>query len=296
MTVVLRTIPETRHWVQTERASNRTLALVPTMGSFHEGHLSLIRRARQSCDRTIVSIFVNPLQFGPGEDYESYPRDFDRDLSLATQEGVDAVFHPAAEEMYPSGLVTSMRVSIGVGKLGEALCGASRPGHFQGVATIVAKLFHIVQPDRAFFGQKDAQQALIVRTMALDLNWPLQSEVCPTVREADGVAYSSRNRCLSKEERSRATVLYHSLRLAESLIQSGERNAASVEQQMQKQIQKMIRAVPGDEIDYARVVDPATLEGLQQIRGEVLAAVAVRFGKTRLIDNLIIAPETRGKG
>ena len=288
MTVVLRTIPETRHWVQTERTGSGTLGLVPTMGSFHEGHLSLIRRARLCCDRTVVSIFVNPSQFGPGEDYESYPRDFDRDLSLAAQEGVDAVFHPETEEMYPNGMVTS----IGVGKLGEVLCGASRPGHFQGVATVVAKLFHIVQPDRAFFGQKDAQQALIVRTMALDLNWPLQIEVCPTVREADGVAYSSRNRCLSAEERSRATVLYRSLRMAESLIQSGERNAASVEQQMQN----MIRAVPGAEIDYARVVDPATLEGLQQIRGEVLAAVAVRFGKTRLIDNLIIAPETRGKG
>ena len=294
MTVVLRTIPEARRWVRTERTSSGALGLVPTMGSFHEGHLSLIRRARQICDRTIVSIFVNPLQFAPGEDYESYPRDFDRDLSLATQEGVDAVFHPEAGEMYPSGLVTS----VGVGKLGEVLCGASRPGHFQGVATVVAKLFHIVQPDRAFFGQKDAQQALIIRTMVLNLNWPLQIEVCPTVREPDGVAYSSRNRYLSAEERSRATVLYRSLRLAESLIQSGERNVACVEQQMQKQIQKMIHAVPGAEIDYARLVDPATLEGLQQIRGEVLAAVAVRFGKTRLIDNLSIkiAPERQARG
>ena len=291
MTVVLRTIPETRRWVQTERTSSGALGLVPTMGSFHEGHLSLIRRARQSCDRTIVSIFVNPLQFGPGEDYESYPRDFERDLSLATQEGVDAVFHPEEGEMFPSGLVES----VGVGKLGEALCGASRPGHFQGVATVVAKLFHVVQPDRAFFGQKDAQQALIIRTMVLNLNWPLQIEVCPTVREADGLAYSSRNRYLSVEERTQATVLYRSLRLAESLIHSGERNAASVEQQIQKQIQQVIRAVPEAEIDYARVVDPATLEGLQQIRGEVLAVVAVRFGKTRLIDNLsIIAPERQG--
>ena len=282
MTVVLRTIPETRRWVQSERTSSRTLGLVPTMGSFHEGHLSLIRRARQSCDRTMVSIFVNPLQFAPGEDYVRYPRDLDRDLSLATREGVAAVFHPETEEMYPNGIVTS----IGVGKLGEALCGASRPGHFQGVATVVAKLFNIVQPDLAFFGQKDAQQTLIMKTMTQELNWPLQIVVCATVREPDGVAYSSRNSYLSAEERSRASVLYRSLRLAENLIHSGARDAAGVEGEMRK----MIQDVSGAELDYARVVDPVTLEALQQINGEVLAAVAVRFGKTRLIDNLIIAP------
>ena len=287
MTVVLRTIPETRRWVQSERTSSRTLGLVPTMGSFHEGHLSLIRRARQSCDRTMVSIFVNPLQFAPGEDYVRYPRDLDRDLSLATREGVAAVFHPETEEMYPNGIVTS----IGVGKLGEALCGASRPGHFQGVATVVAKLFNIVQPDLAFFGQKDAQQTLIMKTMTQELNWPLQIVVCATVREPDGVAYSSRNSYLSAEERSRASVLYRSLRLAENLIHSGAREAAGVEGEMRK----MIQDVPGAELDYARVVDPATLEALQQINGEVLAAVAVRFGKTRLIDNLIITPRGQEK-
>ena len=287
MTVVLRTIPETRRWVQSERTSSRTLGLVPTMGSFHEGHLSLIRRARQSCDRTMVSIFVNPLQFAPGEDYVRYPRDLDRDLSLATREGVAAVFHPETEEMYPNGIVTS----IGVGKLGEALCGASRPGHFQGVATVVAKLFNIVQPDLAFFGQKDAQQTLIMKTMTQELNWPLQIVVCPTVREPDGVAYNSRNSYLSAEERSRASVLYRSLRLAENLIHSGARDAAGVEGEMRK----MIQDVSGAELDYARVVDPATLEVLQQINGEVLAAVAVRFGKTRLIDNLIIAPRSQEK-
>ena len=287
MTVVLRTIPETRRWVQSERTSSQTLGLVPTMGSFHEGHLSLIRRARQSCDRTMVSIFVNPLQFAPGEDYVRYPRDLDRDLSLATREGVAAVFHPETEEMYPNGIVTS----IGVGKLGEALCGASRPGHFQGVATVVAKLFNIVQPDLAFFGQKDAQQTLIMKTMTQELNWPLQIVVCATVREPDGVAYSSRNSYLSAEERSRASVLYRSLRLAENLIHSGAREAAGVEGEMRK----LIQDVSGAELDYARVVDPATLEVLQQINGEVLAAVAVRFGKTRLIDNLIIAPRSQEK-
>ena len=287
MTVVLRTIPETRRWVQSERTSSQTLGLVPTMGSFHEGHLSLIRRARQSCDRTMVSIFVNPLQFAPGEDYVRYPRDLDRDLSLATREGVAAVFHPETEEMYPNGIVTS----IGVGKLGEALCGASRPGHFQGVATVVAKLFNIVQPDLAFFGQKDAQQTLIMKTMTQELNWPLQIVVCATVREPDGVAYSSRNSYLSAEERSRASVLYRSLRLAENLIHSGAREAAGVEGEMRK----LIQDVSGAELDYARVVDPATLEALQQINGEVLAAVAVRFGKTRLIDNLIIAPRSQEK-
>ena len=287
MTVVLRTIPETRRWVQSERTSSQTLGLVPTMGSFHEGHLSLIRRARQSCDRTMVSIFVNPLQFAPGEDYVRYPRDLDRDLSLATREGVAAVFHPETEEMYPNGIVTS----IGVGKLGEALCGASRPGHFQGVATVVAKLFNIVQPDLAFFGQKDAQQTLIMKTMTQELNWPLQIVVCATVREPDGVAYSSRNSYLSAEERSRASVLYRSLRLAENLIHSGAREAAGVEGEMRK----MIQDVSGAELDYARVVDPVTLEALQQINGEVLAAVAVRFGKTRLIDNLIITPRSQEK-
>ena len=287
MTVVLRTIPETRRWVQSERTSSQTLGLVPTMGSFHEGHLSLIRRARQSCDRTMVSIFVNPLQFAPGEDYVRYPRDLDRDLSLATREGVAAVFHPETEEMYPNGIVTS----IGVGKLGEALCGASRPGHFQGVATVVAKLFNIVQPDLAFFGQKDAQQTLIMKTMTQELNWPLQIVVCATVREPDGVAYSSRNSYLSAEERSRASVLYRSLRLAENLIHSGAREAAGVEGEMRK----LIQDVSGAELDYARVVDPVTLEALQQINGEVLAAVAVRFGKTRLIDNLIITPRSQEK-
>ena len=287
MTVVLHTIPETRRWVQTERASGCALGLVPTMGYLHEGHLSLIRRARESCDRTVVSIFVNPLQFGPGEDYQRYPRSFDRDLCLAVQEGVDAVFHPDICEMVPNGSLTS----VSVGPLGELLCGASRPGHFQGVATVVAKLFHILQPDRAFFGQKDAQQALIVQKMVQDLNFTVEIKVCSTVREADGLAVSSRNVYLSPEERAQATVLYRSLRLAENLVRSGTWDPARVEQEMQK----MIRAVPGADLDYARVVDRSTLQDVRQIDGEVLAAVAVRFGKTRLIDNMIVAPEKQGR-
>ncbi len=284
MTVVLHTIPAARHWVQTERSSGKTIGLVPTMGFLHEGHLSLIRRARQRCDRVAVSIFVNPLQFGPEEDYARYPRSSDRDLSLLEQEGVHAVFYPDVQEMYPSPPATY----VCAGKLGETLDGVSRPGHFRGVATVIAKLFHILPADRAFFGQKDAQQAVIVQRMVRDLNFPLEIEICPTVREADGLAMSSRNVYLSPPERAQATILYRSLKRAESLIQSGARDAARVEREMQE----MIRAVGDAELDYARVVDPNSLEAVRQIDGEVLLAVAVRFGKTRLIDNLIVRAVT----
>jgi pantoate--beta-alanine ligase len=282
MTVVLRTIPEAREWVRRQRLAGKSIALVPTMGALHEGHLSLFRRARASCDQTAISIFVNPLQFGAGEDFERYPRDLGRDLALAGEEGMDVAFCPQAGEMVPGPLDTT----VDPGRLAETLCGPFRPGHFRGVATIVAKLFHIVEPQRAFFGQKDAQQAVIIRRMVADLNIPVEIEVCPTVREPDGLAMSSRNAYLSAEERARATVLHRALRHAEALLRSGVRDAAALEGEMQQ----MIRAVPGAQLDYARVVDRDTLEDVQQISGPVLAVVAVRFGKTRLIDNLILAP------
>ena len=282
MTVVLSTIPAARQWVQAERSAGKTIGLVPTMGTLHEGHQSLFRRARQRCDCVIASIFVNPLQFGPGEDYGRYPRDFDRDLALAEREGLDAVFHPEAQEMYPQ----PPEITVAPGRFGEPLCGVLRPEHFRGVTTVVAKLLNILQPDVAFFGQKDAQQSVIVQKMVEDLNIPVAIEVCPIVREADGLALSSRNLYLSTEERVRATVLYQALRRAETLIRSGVRDAARLEREMQE----VIRATPGVELDYARVVDRQTLEDVQEVTGEVLVAVAARLGKTRLIDNLMVVP------
>ena len=282
MTVVLETIQAARRWVRTERSAGKTIGFVPTMGAFHEGHLSLMRRARQQCDRVVVSVFINPLQFGAGEDFERYPRDFVRDLAQAEQEGVDALFHPAAEEMYPA----PQRIAIQVGRLGELLCGPARPGHFAGVATVVAKLLNIVQPDRIFFGQKDAQQAVIIERMIAELGFPVVMEVCPTVREADGLAMSSRNAYLSAEERAKATVLYRALCHAATRIRCGERDASRIESEMRERI----GAVAGAALDYASVVDRRSLEGVQEIAGEVLVAVAVRFGKTRLIDNVIAGP------
>jgi len=282
MTLVLRTIPAARHWAQTERTSGKTIGLVPTMGSIHEGHLSLVRRALQSCDRVAVTIFINPLQFGPEEDYERYPRSFERDRSLLEQEGVHAIFSPDVRVMYPSPPSTF----VCAGKLGETLDGAARPGHFRGVATVVAKLFHILPPDRAFFGQKDAQQAVIVQRMVRDLNFPLEIEICPTVREPDGLAMSSRNVYLSAAERADANILYRSLKHAQNLIRSGVRDAATVIIEMQE----MIRGVHSAELVYASIMDLLSLEGVREIDREVLVAVAVRFGSTRLIDNLIVAP------
>ena len=282
MTAVIRTIPAARQWVQAERAQGKTVGLVPTMGALHEGHLALMRSARQRCGRVIVSIFVNPLQFGAGEDYQRYPREFERDLALLEREGVDAVFHPDQQEMYPSPPTTA----VSPGRLGDRLCGAFRPGHFTGVATVVAKLFHIMPANCAFFGQKDAQQALVIQAMVRDLNIPVEIVVCPTVREPDGLALSSRNVYLGPEERSRATALYRSLQHARALIQAGERDVAKIEQEMGK----IIRAVPQADLEYARVVDRNTLEDIREISSEVLVAVSVRFGKTRLIDNMIVAP------
>lgn len=282
MTTVIDRIPAARRWVRGERSAGKSVGLVPTMGAFHEGHLSLIRQARRQCDRVVVSVFVNPLQFGEGEDFERYPRDFSRDLELAQKERVDALFHPTAGEMYPE----PQQITIQAGRLGDRLCGPWRTGHFAGVATVVAKLLNILEPDTIFFGQKDAQQAVIIERMIAELEFPVRMEVCPTVREADGLAMSSRNAYLSAEERPRATVLYRALCQAATRIRAGERDASGIEREMRE----MIGAVPGAALDYASVVDRRSLESVREVDREVLVAVAVRLGKTRLIDNVIAGP------
>src|SRR5262245_242983 len=225
MITVLRTIAEARRWVRDERGAGRSLGLVPTLGALHEGHASLFRRARSECDRVAMSIFVNPLQFGPGEDYERYPRPFENDLAIAEKEGVDAVFAPGEKEMYPRGAT----LFVEPGPLGDVLCGASRPGHFRGVLTAVAKLFQIMHPDRAYFGQKDAQQLLLIQRMVAEHNFPLDIVACPIVREPDGLAVSSRNQYLTPEERKHATVLYQALSSAEDQYREGIFDAARIE-------------------------------------------------------------------
>ncbi|MCZ7662243.1 MAG: pantoate--beta-alanine ligase [Thermoleophilia bacterium] len=256
------------------------VGLVPTMGYLHEGHLSLARRARQENALVVMSIFVNPTQFGPNEDLSHYPRDLERDLFLAEEEGVDLVFHPPPEEMYLPGHATWVDVE----GLTEHLCGASRPGHFRGVSTVVTKLFGICRPDRAYFGQKDAQQAFVIRRLTADLDLGVEVVVCPTVREPDGLALSSRNVYLTEEERAEAPVLYRALRSAEALIASGERDARLVV----RDVLEVLAQSPHGRVDYVEVVDTATLQPLEILAGEVLLALAVWFGGTRLIDNLVV--------
>ena len=259
------------------RQQGKTIGFVPTMGYLHEGHLSLMRRARAQCDILVVSIFVNPTQFGPNEDFERYPRDFERDERLCREVGVDVVFYPTADAMYPRPYLTYVHVE----KLSETMCGASRPGHFRGVTTVVTKLFNIVQPHIAVFGQKDYQQSLIIRQMVRDLNFDVQIDVAPIVREADGLAMSSRNKYLSPEERQQALVLYRSLTRAEELIREGERNVDTLLQAMQT----VISEAPDARIDYIAIVDAETLEPLSTVRHNTVIALAVYIGTTRLIDN-----------
>lgn len=257
-----------------------SVGLVPTMGFLHEGHLSLVRRSKAECEHTIVSIFVNPTQFGPNEDFAAYPRDIDRDLRLLEETGADAVFLPAAEEMYPKGADTL----VVPGKIAERLEGAARPGHFKGVATVVLKLFNLVQPQRAYFGQKDAQQAAVITKMVADLNVPVEIVVMPTARDSDGLALSSRNIYLNLAERQAATVLYRSLKLAEELVAEGERDAGLVRQKMIK----LISAEPLACVDYVSLADARSLEELTFITRPVLISLAVRIGRTRLIDNIML--------
>ena len=276
---VVETIEEVR---RLRRSLPGSWGLVPTMGYLHAGHLSLVQRARAENDRVAVSIFVNPTQFGPGEDYERYPRDEARDLALLEREAVDVVFVPTVEEMYPPGFSTWVEVT---GPLAERLEGASRPGHFRGVATVVLKLFHLVQPHRAYFGEKDAQQLRIIRRMTTDLNLPIEIVACPIVREPDGVALSSRNVYLSPTEREHARALSRSLALARRLIlEEGVREAAEV----RRRLREYLRAAPGVALDYVSLAHPETLEEVERIEGPVLVLVAARVGSARLIDNALI--------
>lgn len=264
------------------RNSGAIVGFVPTMGALHAGHLALVRAAREQCDRVVASIFVNPLQFGPTEDFSRYPRTFDADCEMLSDEGVDFLFAPTGKEMYADDAATT----VDVGPIADRLDGASRPGHFRGVATVVAKLFHIVTPDVAYFGQKDAAQIAVLRKMTRDLNFPLRLAVCETVREADGLAMSSRNRYLSGEERQQALVLSRALQRVKNLVAAGERNAEVLAQSMKD----TTGAEDAARLDYAAVVDADTLLPVERVAAgtSTLVAVAVWIGNTRLIDNILL--------
>ena len=262
------------------RSFHGRVGLVPTMGYLHEGHLSLVRRAREDCEHVVVSIFVNPAQFGPREDLSKYPRDLDRDLSLLSPLGVDLVWMPTAEIMYPPAYQTWVEVEA----ITRPLEGAMRPGHFRGVATVVAKLFNAVQPHKAYFGQKDAQQAAVIRQMTRDLSYPIEVVICPIVREPDGLAMSSRNVYLDPEQRKAATVLSRSLQAARDMYEHGERDA----EQLRARMKEVLAGEPRAEVQYVSCADYDTLEELDTITGKALLSMAVFLGKTRLIDNLVL--------
>jgi pantoate--beta-alanine ligase len=282
---ICKTIHEMRAESRAIRGAGKRLGFVPTMGALHEGHLSLVRAARSSSDLVAASIFVNPTQFGANEDLAKYPRSFERDRELLQGERVELLFAPSVEEMYPAGAVTWVTVE----GLSDKLDGRSRPGHFRGVTTVVAKLFHVVQPDAAFFGQKDAAQVAIIRRMVRDLNLPVEIVVCPIVRAADGLAMSSRNAYLDPDERKWALVLQRSLLRAEHLAETGERNAARLVAAGREEIDKESSV----RLDYFEIVNPDTLDPLEDISGGGLVAVAAVVGGTRLIDNILLGNPRR---
>jgi len=277
------TIDDMRAASRAARLTGLRLGLVATMGALHDGHLSLVRAAEAQCDVVVVSIFVNPLQFGPNEDLGKYPRTFERDCELLEREGIDFLFAPSAEEMYPADAVTYVTVE----GLSDKLCGRSRPGHFRGVTTVVAKLFDIVEPDLAFFGQKDAAQATIIRRMVRDLNFPIEVMLCPIVREPDGLAMSSRNAYLSPQERKSALVLYRSLGEVKRRFEQGERKAANLIEAGGR----VLAQESAVRLDYLEVVDPDTLDPLPELDRPALVAVAALVGTTRLIDNILLSPK-----
>jgi pantoate--beta-alanine ligase len=286
--LVVRTIAEARTALRELRAAGKTIGLVPTMGALHVGHLSLVRAARAQTDAVAVSLFVNPTQFGPKEDFGKYPRTFEADCALLEAEGVELLFAPGADEIYPAGASTFVDVE----GVSSRLDGASRPGHFRGVATVVAQLFHIIQPDKAFFGQKDAAQVAVLRKMVRELHFPLELVVCPIVREPDGLAMSSRNRYLSAEERAQALVLSRALHVVEARVAAGETNSDRLIESGLREI----ASEPGVRVDYFRIVNPETLEDVQMLedvpdlQAGALVAVAALVGATRLIDNVVIEP------
>jgi len=277
---VAETIRSIRSLVKAARNDGKKIGFVPTMGALHTGHISLIDAAVKDCDFVVVSIFVNPTQFRPGEDFEKYPRPLEADLKICRNTGVDAVFIPEPAEMYPVENLTWVTVE----KLTEPLCGRSRPGHFRGVTTVCAKLFNIVAPDVAYFGQKDAQQAVVIKRMVADLNMPLEIIICPTVREPSGLAISSRNQYLTAQQKKDAANIYKSLETCRKLIEAGTTDTSQIIDEMQKILQQ----IPSSEIEYISIVDAETLQSIDNITGKILAAVAVKVGPARLIDNILV--------
>ncbi|WP_022855291.1 pantoate--beta-alanine ligase [Thermodesulfobacterium thermophilum] len=280
MVEVIKTIPEMKAKVKELKIQGYKVGFVPTMGYLHEGHLSLVRKAKSLADKVVVSIFVNPLQFGPREDFREYPRDLERDISLLEKEEVDVVFVPSEEEMYPSDYQTYVEVV----NLTDKLCGAFRPGHFKGVTTVVLKLFNIIQPDVAVFGEKDYQQLLVIKQMVKDLNLDIEIVGSPTVREPDGLAMSSRNIYLSPKERESALSLNRALELAEKLVKEGEKNPEKIK----KTLFEFLRMHPYLIVQYIEIVDPETLDPVEVIEKPVVCAIAAYVGKARLIDNRLI--------
>jgi pantoate--beta-alanine ligase len=276
--IIIETIKELKELIRNKKKQGARVGFVPTMGYLHEGHLSLMRAAKKENDLVVVSIFVNPTQFGVGEDFESYPRDLERDANLSESAGADVIFHPSASEIYPENYQTYVEVM----EITNRLCGISRPTHFKGVTTIVNKLFNIVEPDRAYFGQKDAQQVAVIQKMVIDLNMNVEVIPCPIVREADGLAMSSRNKYLSPDQRKAALVLSKSLFAAKEKIHQGCRDAF----ELKDFIFNIINSEPLAAIDYIEIVDSITLNSIKTVKGSVLIALAVKFDKTRLIDNI----------
>lgn len=279
--IIAKRIAEVRAQVAAWKKDGLVIGLVPTMGYLHEGHLSLVDEAVRQCDRVVASVFVNPTQFGPNEDLEAYPRDFERDRALLEAHGCDMVFYPSVEEMYPDGASTFVEIHS---EMPKQLCGKTRPIHFRGVCTVVSKLFNIVSPHKAFFGKKDAQQLAILRQMVRDMAYDIELVGCPIVREADGLAKSSRNAYLTPEERQAAPVLYQAVLLGQKLVAEGERDAAKLVAAMSAHI----AAEPLAVIDYVEAVDAVTLEPVEKLEGSVLVAMAVHFGKARLLDNFVL--------
>lgn len=277
---IIESIQEMSRLTRELRRAGQTIGFVPTMGFLHEGHLSLVREAKKENDRVVVSIFVNPTQFGPGEDYEEYPRDLEGDAEKLRVIGIDYIFSPEVADMYPEGYNSFVEVS----GITEVLCGKSRPGHFRGVTTVVTKLFNIIQPDRAYFGQKDFQQLMVIKKMVRELNIAVEVKGLPIIREEDGLARSSRNKYLDNRERAAAIVLYRSLMRARELYQKGIKDTYRIK----KEVIDLISSEPLARIDYVEIVDPDTLQEIKRVKEQALVALAVYIGKTRLIDNLLL--------